>query len=62
MDNKLGEWRPSECGTRLGDFVNIDGQVFLKIKCRRCSKNTGKDEFHLVPVDTAFSSIVDVKS
>ncbi len=61
MEQKLGEWRPDECGTRLGDFVLIGRQQFIKIKCRRCSKLANEDVFHFSPaLDDNFSPIVQI--
>jgi hypothetical protein len=49
---KVKEWRPEECGTRIGDVVKTqEGLVLLKVKCRRCSKRDGVDIFHYVRLD-----------
>lgn len=46
MENKLREWRPEECHTRIGDEVEVMGVRFLKVKCRRCTRREGQDVFH----------------
>jgi hypothetical protein len=49
---KVKEWRPDECGTRIGDVVTTEsGLCLLKVKCRRCSKNDGRDIFHYIRLD-----------
>lgn len=45
---KIGEVRPHECNTRIGDAVEIDKRLYLKVKCRRCSKTAGYDIYHYV--------------
>lgn len=51
-ETKLKEWRPTECGTRIGDVVRTEtGLLLLKVKCRRCSKDSGVDIFHYVTLD-----------
>lgn len=50
---KLTEWRPVECGTRIGDIVQNGDRLQLKVKCRRCTKKNGVDTFHVLDVDRA---------
>jgi predicted nucleic-acid-binding Zn-ribbon protein len=45
---KVRELRPSACGTRIGDIVEVEGKKYLQVKCRRCSKTEGHDVFHLI--------------
>lgn len=47
---KIEEVRPKPCGTRIGDFVEIDGKKYLQVKCRRCTKlhGHGEDVFHYI--------------
>lgn len=53
-ETKVKEWRPEDCGTRVGDVVKTEtGLTLLKIKCRRCSKDNGVDMFHYAPIDPA---------
>lgn len=62
MEQKLGEWRPDECNTRLGDIVRLGDEIYIKIKCRRCSKLANYDVFHLstpLRVDSLFTTSVD---
>jgi predicted nucleic-acid-binding Zn-ribbon protein len=47
---KISEFRPAPCGTRIGDIVEIEGQRYLQIKCRKCSKSAGKDVFHYASI------------
>lgn len=47
-ETKVDEFRPVECGTRLGDVVIIYGKKWLKIKCRRCTKYLGVDSYHYI--------------
>lgn len=49
-EQKIREWRPDECNTRIGDEVVVNGVRFLKIKCRRCSKRDGVDSFHYIKI------------
>jgi hypothetical protein len=48
IEQKVREWRPEDCGTRVGDEVMIDEKLYLKVKCRRCSKRDGVDQFHYI--------------
>lgn len=48
-ETKISEVRPEPCHTRMADVVVVDGRQMLKIKCRRCTKATGKDAYHYIP-------------
>lgn len=48
---KIRELRPAPCGTRVGDIVEIAGKKHLQVKCRKCSKQQGKEVYHYVPLD-----------
>lgn len=53
-DVSVREWRPEECHTRLGDIVlGSGGNLFLKVKCRRCTKRANADRFHTLPINPA---------
>lgn len=52
MSDKVTEWRPVECGTRIGDVVREGKAILLKVKCRRCSKKQFKDVFHMIALAT----------
>jgi hypothetical protein len=57
---KLAEWRPEECGTRIGDVVRTEaGLLLLKVKCRRCSKTDGVDVFHYTELTE--SGVADIR-
>ena len=54
---KVEEWRPGPCGTRLGDIVNDSGILKLMVKCRRCTKQEGHDMFHFIALDPSVASV-----
>lgn len=45
-ESKMFEQRGNACGTRFFDVVTIAGRRYIKIKCRRCTKNSDNDHFH----------------
>lgn len=48
---KVQEVRPDPCGSRIGDLVLTEsGDLMFQVKCRKCTKDSGKDHFHYVHV------------